>query len=303
MTENLALFFNVVFIGIIFGFLIEPYMFRNSIARKISEAEKDGKRIYITGDKHGDLGGIKKFCKKSRTNRDNIMIILGDSGFNYYEDERDDKLKSEAAKIGITLFCIHGNKECRPQNIKSYGVQSFHGGRVYYEPQFPNILFAVDGETYDFNGKKYCVLGGAHSVDKLRCIESGTPYWDDEMPDQTTLEAFETALKGAGEELYGIMTHTCPMQYIPAEMFLSNRRIERDKKLFSLTRLLQRRQKEQTEEAPLDIDRSLEEWLGKIERNTNYSVWYCGHYHVNKRIDKLVMLYDDIVPLGRGTDD
>lgn len=35
--------------------------------------------IYITGDKHGDYSDIFKFCFKYKTNRNDIMIILGDA--------------------------------------------------------------------------------------------------------------------------------------------------------------------------------------------------------------------------------
>ena len=117
------------------------------------------------------------------TRRKDVLIILGDAGFNYYGDKRDDKLKAEISSLNITLFCLHGNKENRPQNVGTYGIRSFCGGKVYYEPKYPNIFFAIDGEIYNFEGKKYMVAGGAHSVDKMRCLEEGKPFWEDEMPD------------------------------------------------------------------------------------------------------------------------
>lgn len=46
-----------------------------------------------------------------------------------------------------------------------------------------------------------------------------------------------------------------------------------------------------------DVDRSTEEWLSKIERNLNYKVWFCGHYHIDKELDKVNMLYHEIRPL------
>ena len=42
-------------------------------------------------------------------------------------------------------------------------MKNWHDGVVYYEPEFPNILFAKDGEIYDFDGKKALVIGGAYS--------------------------------------------------------------------------------------------------------------------------------------------
>lgn len=40
--------------------------------------------IYITGDTHGKFGRIYNFCEKEGTAREDIMIILGDAGINYF---------------------------------------------------------------------------------------------------------------------------------------------------------------------------------------------------------------------------
>ena len=39
--------------------------------------------IYITGDMHGDFSRIERFCDRLHPSKDDIMIILGDAGFNY----------------------------------------------------------------------------------------------------------------------------------------------------------------------------------------------------------------------------
>lgn len=244
---------------------------------------------YITGDKHRKFDTVKEFCRVMHTKRKDVLIILGDTGFNYYGDKRDDALKKEMSRLNITLFCVHGNKENRPQNVGTYGIRSFCGGKVYYEPQYPNIYFAIDGEIYAFEGKKYMVVGGAHSVDKIRCLENGLPFWDDEMPNDTIKEKVEYNLLHEGNQIYGMMTHTCPIDYLPTEMFLSTRqnanikrkpRKAKSKKLFKP-----------------DIDRSTEIWLGDLEKKLNYEIWFCGHYHVDKQIDKIQMLHNNIRPL------
>ena len=246
-------------------------------------------KFFITGDKHRNFERVKEFCRQTNTRRKDTLIILGDAGFNYYGDERDDKLKSEISKLNITLFCLHGNKENRPQNVGTYGIRSFCGGKVYYEPKYPNIYFAIDGQIYTFEGKKYLVVGGAHSVDKLRCLAEELPFWDDEMPNDKTKNAVEAALKKEGNRIYGMMTHTCPIQYLPVEMFMSTRqnaaikrkpRKAKSKKLFKP-----------------DIDRSTEQWLGELEKTIDYQVWFCGHYHIDKQIDKIQMMHHEIRPL------
>ena len=246
-------------------------------------------RFFITGDKHRHFDNVKKFCREINTTRKDVLIILGDAGFNYYGDKHDDKLKKKISQLNITLFCLHGNKENRPQNVGTYGIRNFCGGKVYYEPKYPNIYFAIDGEIYAFNGKKYMVVGGAHSVDKMRCLEEGTPFWYDEMPDDSIKEKVECVLQNQGNKIFGMMTHTCPIDYLPSEMFMSTKqnatikrkpRKAKSKKLFKP-----------------DIDRSTEIWLGNLQKKLDYEVWFCGHYHIDKQIDKIQMLYNDIRPL------
>ncbi len=246
-------------------------------------------KFFITGDKHRNFDRVKEFCHNMNTKRKDVLIVLGDAGFNYYDDKRDDELKGEVSALNITLFCLHGNKENRPQNVGTYGVRSFCGGRVYYEPKYPNIYFAMDGEIYTFEGKKYMVVGGAHSVDKMRCLEEKKPFWEDEMPDEFTKAKVERVLLEENNEIFGMMTHTCPIHYLPTEMFMSTRqsavikrkpRKAKSKKLFKP-----------------DIDRSTEEWLGDLETKLHYQVWFCGHYHIDKQLDKVYMMYHEIRPL------
>jgi len=250
--------------------------------------ERPGK-FYITGDKHRNFKNIKRFCRDMNTKKKDVLIILGDAGLNYFEDSRDDKLKKEVSELNITLFCLHGNKENRPQNVGTYGVRNFCGGKVYYEPKYPNIFFAIDGEIYTFENKKYMVVGGAHSVDKIRCLEEEQPYWEDEMPDDATKAKVEERLAAENNHIHGMMTHTCPIKYLPTEMFMSTKRKAEIKKKPASCK--------SKKYFKLDIDRSTEEWLGKIEERLDYEVWYCGHYHVDKQIDKINMMCYEIRPL------
>ena len=246
--------------------------------------------FYITGDKHRNFKKVIKFCKRYKTRKCDVLIILGDSGFNYFGDYRDDRLKAKISKLNITLFCLHGNKENRPENVGSYGVCNFYGAKAFYEPNYPNILFAIDGEIYNFEGREYITVGGAHSVDKIRCIEKKRPFWNDEMPNSEIKSLVESRLSERGNRIYGVLTHTCPKKYLPTEVFVSTKRAKKNKSF--IKRIFN--SKKQYE---LDIDRSTEEWLDRINTNVEYSEWFCGHYHVDKEIDKIVMMYSKIRPL------
>ena len=81
-------------------------------------------RIFIRGDTHGNFDFLEKFCYDNKTDLQDYLIILGDAGINYYMSKRDKKLKNKISNLPITLVCIHGNHEARPQNISSYVLTS-----------------------------------------------------------------------------------------------------------------------------------------------------------------------------------
>ena len=177
--------------------------------------------IYITGDKHGDYRDVLDFCYKNKNSKDDIMIILGDAGINYYLDDRDYILKNSLLQLPITLFCIHGNHEERPENIDSYKIKQFNNGIVYYEEEYPNILFAKDGEIYDFNNKKTLVIGGAYSIDKNYRLTMGYNWYSSEQPNEKTKNKVKKTLKEHNNEVDIILSHTCPFKYMPYEAFIS----------------------------------------------------------------------------------
>lgn len=225
--------------------------------------------IYITGDKHGNYSDIFAFCDKFKTTKDDLLIVLGDAGINYYLDDRDYILKNSLLQLSITLFCIHGNHEERPENINSYKMKKFNGGIVYYEEDFPNILFAKDGEIYNFNGKDTLVVGGAYSVDKNYRLIMGYNWYSSEQPNDEIKNRVRNTLKECNNKVDIILSHTCPYKYMPVEVFISG--IDQSK-----------------------VDKSTEEFLDEIESIVSYKKWYCGHYHTDKVIDKLRFMMNDI---------
>ena len=118
-------------------------------------------QIYLTGDTHGQFERIISFCERQQVQPESTFIILGDVGLNYYGDRRDNRGKDNLTKIPITFFCIHGNHEMRPSKELGYQVKEYHGGKVWVQPEYPNLVFAIDGEIYDFFGHSCIVIGGA----------------------------------------------------------------------------------------------------------------------------------------------
>ncbi len=232
---------------------------------------------YITGDKHGDFKEIKRFVKISNLSKDDVVIVLGDSGVNYYTDLRSRRYKHAANELGIKLFCIHGNHEARTETLSEYIESEFWGGRVLVDPEFPNTIFAIDGEVYQIptkNGiKETLVIGGAYSVDKMYRISRGYNWYNDEQPSDEIKNKVEKVLEERNLKIDIILSHTCPLRYEPIEWFLSG--IRQDL-----------------------VDKSTEEWFDKLlDKIIYFEKWYCGHYHGDKQIDKIEFMFHNIKEL------
>ena len=127
--------------------------------------------VYYTGDIHGNATDLVAFVNRFKLTDSDILIILGDVGANYYGDKRDQYCKNALASMKPTVFCIHGNHERRPATVPSYKQKEWNGGMVWYEDEYPNLLFARDGDIFNIDGTKHLVIGGAYSVDKFYRLE------------------------------------------------------------------------------------------------------------------------------------
>lgn len=227
--------------------------------------------IFITGDTHGKFNRIYDFCNShDNLTRKDVMIILGDAGINYFGDERDIQKKQKLSSLPITLFCIHGNHEMRPSGLLPYKEKLWQNGVVYVEDSYPNLLFAKDGEIFKLNGRNAIVIGGAYSIDKDYRLMWGYRWFEDEQPSDEIKAYVLNQLETIDWNVDTVLTHTCPIQYEPKEVFLPG--VEQS-----------------------SVDKSTEQWLGHIEKKLSYRKWYCGHYHTDKDVDKLQFLYKNIV--------
>ena len=60
--------------------------------------------IYLTGDIHGNPLPIINFCKKIELTKEDIIILLGDVGVNYYTGSRDNRIKAKLAKLPVSFL-------------------------------------------------------------------------------------------------------------------------------------------------------------------------------------------------------
>ena len=234
------------------------------------------KMAFYTGDKHGREERLMRYIRVHDLTKEDVIVILGDAGFNYSGYERknsnDRIVKETLCRTGVTIFSIHGNHEMRPETLPYYHEKEWSGGIVYAEDEYPNVIFAKDGEIYDLDGHKAIAIGGAYSVDKYYRLERGYRWFEDEQPSATVKAHVEDVLTSLDWTIDTVITHTCPARYIPTEAFLPM--VDQS-----------------------TVDNSTEEWLDEIESRLHYKHWLCGHWHINKRIDKLRFLMDDLITL------
>lgn len=221
--------------------------------------------VYLTGDIHGAPRRIVKFAKKMHISRNDTIVILGDVGANYHLNFFDNECKQLLNSIGATIFCIHGNHECRPEHIPSYHLKEWNSGKVWVEDAFPHVLFAKDGEIFNIEGHRFLVIGGAFSIDMFWRIKNGAGWWPDEQPSDEIKTFVEAQI--ASNEVDIVLSHTCPRKYEPTEVFLPG--VDQS-----------------------SVDKDTEDWLNSIEEKIDYKAWYCGHWHTDKRIDKMHFLFN-----------
>ena len=228
--------------------------------------------VILTGDTHGEFDRIEQFCEEYETTENDVMVILGDAGINYWLDEQDEALKERLSQLPITLFCIHGNHEERPEEVSGYELVEWRGGFVWIQPEYPNLLFAKDGEIYQFDGKTVITIGGAYSVDKYYRLAVGAPWFGTEQPDERTKGQVLSALNRVGWKVDYVFSHTVPLSAIPRHALLPTM----DQKM---------------------VHNSTEEWLEEIAQKLDYQGWFAGHFHITWSLDRIQILYEDYMEL------
>lgn len=240
-------------------------------------------KVYLFGDVHGQYKYIRDFVNNCQVQEDDTIILLGDAGFNFYFNHRDEEFKKKVNKLNITFFVIRGNHEERPSNcmaaaLDEWELSAFWENLVYVEKKYPNIKYALDCPakylipTAQGIPIKTLVLPGAYSVDKYYRIQNGLSWFKDE---QCTPEEMDMGIKIAKSVPIWdlILSHTCPVSFEPSDLFLSY--IDQS-----------------------TVDKTTEYWLNDIELNTIYSLWVFAHYHKFRIYPKynekqIVMLFND----------
>lgn len=247
-------------------------------------------RFFITGDCHRNFDKIYDFCKNIETTTDDIMIIAGDAGINWYLDpvfNYDKHLKLALSHLPITLVIVHGNHEERAWNCHGYKHDIYKVGcdniLAWAEPEFPNILFVDDFSIQCIKNRRFLFMGGAYSIDKWQRLMYGGRWFESEQMSKEDMEinlkrlvadrkAFEYSINHRKNQFDYVVSHTCPLKYEPTEVFLAG--VDQSK-----------------------VDKRTEKFLDEVEDIISYGEWIAAHFHVDKVVDRVRFIYNDIIEL------
>ena len=220
---------------------------------------------FLKGDCHGNFIWLEKI---EYNPEDTAIILLGDVGLNFYLNKSDYKIKKVVNSKGFKLYCLRGNHEARPTQIRGieYRFDEEVDNYIYVEPSFPNIRYLVDGYVYKFGQYRCLCIGGAYSVDKWYRLARGGYTEETNDPRKTgwypNEQLTHDEMSSIQQDIYRIkvdfvFTHTCPLSFQPTDLFLGF--VDQSK-----------------------VDNTMEYWMEQIKDTFEWQVWCFGHYHADR---------------------
>ena len=234
--------------------------------------------VFVTGDLHGglDIQKLRDWEADERLTRSDFLIVAGDFGYPWDFSPEECEEVAWLESRPYTLLFVDGNHE-RYDHWAERPYEEWHGGMTQrLSPDSP-IRRLCRGEVFDLGGASIFTMGGATSVDR----DWRHPYidwWPVELPDERNFQQAHERLDATDWQVDYVVTHTCASRMLATTLFPAP-----------------------SCENP-DIDR-LTDFLDELEDRLSYKRWYYGHFHRDMDVDeKHVVLYDNIVALGAGSD-
>ena len=260
--------------------------------------------IFLTGDCHGEF---ERFSKKQRMRQPFMMtekdfvIICGDMGLVWADDKEFIYNKKGLCELPFTILWVQGNHE-NYDMIDQYPIRMWHGGKVRHIVK-DKIILLERGQIFEIEGKSFFTFGGAstHDIqggildrtlpsykkDRRRANRSGLSYrvkgvswWAQELPSIDEMQEGRDNLAKANNCVDFVVTHC-----LSGKMQEKLQTVLAAKGMDNLSKKIDAYEK--------DI---LNIYFDEIEEKLMYKHWFCGHYHVNCRIDNQhTVLYEDIL--------
>lgn len=220
---------------------------------------------FLVGDTHGmhDISKLFSLVDKIELTKNDYVIILGDAGIVWSEKTLEHH-KAIYNDFPFTTLYIDGNHE-NFEILNSYETVMYKGGKTHKISD--SIYHLMRGQVFEIEGLTFFTFGGANSTDKSHRIEN-VSWWKDEEPNMfEVFEAKENLIRYDNSVDY-VLTHAIDqitLSIPPLSMYGFK---------------------------PHKTDIMLNEF----ETSITYKHWYCGHYHIDLKInDKKTILFDNVV--------
>ena len=234
-------------------------------------------RILITGDTHGSYDMTKlsrrHFQEGKTLTKNDYVIICGDFGCVWGgELEKSDKWwQNWLDEQPWTTLWIDGNHE-NHDLLQTYPVEQWHGGRIHKINN--SIYHLMRGEVFTINDKTIFTFGGGYSTDRAYRKE-GVSWWKGELPTHEEVNYALQSLEKYNNHVDIILTHDAPRDikeylgfYNLCDMSVYGEEYE-------------------------DIHST----LYFFKKNIVFQDWYLGHYHIDKDIGNMHILYNEIIEI------
>lgn len=230
-------------------------------------------KVFLTGDTHGHYDTLKLSLfaeKREDLDKDDYVIILGDFGVLWSEDEYDDNteyLLKMYKKLPFTVLWLDGNHE-NFNLLEKFKTRDMFGGKVRRITK--DIYHLERGYIFEIYGKKFFVCGGATSIDKAYRTEY-TSWWPQENISNEDFERSIENLAKHNNSVDFVLTHCAPTRY--AKEVLEHLQF---KYMFDIN------------EAKLE---------DLLMLPIKFDKWYFGHYHDDYDSAKFACLYQNVIQI------
>lgn len=218
--------------------------------------------IYITGDIHGDISRLKgKEMRKLK--KGDTLIVCGDFGFVWDGSKKEHRCLHWIGRRPYNVLFVDGAHD-NLNLLKMYPQVKWQGGKT--RELGGNLRFLERGEIFEIEGKKIFAFGGDDGEDEL-AANSG-----EEITVPPTMREIEYArnnLRSAGDKVDYIITHR-PSRKIRQFLVMTQ-----------------------------NTANILDAFLDEVREKCEYSRWFFGSIHRDKRIPPNEMaLFTAVVDAG-----
>lgn len=234
-------------------------------------------RIFITGDTHGsyDITKLSRrhFLEGKLLTKDDYVIICGDFGCVWGgEFESSDRWwQNWLDKQPWTTLWIDGNHE-NHDLLASYPIERWHNGNIHKINQ--SIFHLMRGEVFILNGKTFFTFGGGYSTDRSYRKE-GVSWWKKELPTHQEVQHALHTLQNYQQKVDIILSHDAPRDIKEYLGFYNICDMEAYGKEYE----------------------DIHNVLYHFKKNVQFQDWYLGHYHIDKNIGNMHILYNNIIEI------